>query len=381
MYQPTGILRSEQLDCLSDCDRGDARSIREVAREDGPQARLFTGPSEVTEFSILRASAGFELLDVAERFDASFPSVARWETGLEDAPMRILDALRRASEGASPADSAKLENTLLEGNCLELMKLIPDQSVHLVLCDLPYGTTQNRWDSVIDLRQLWSEYRRILKPNGVIVLTAQGIFTAKLILSNEDWFKYKIVWEKSKPTNFLNAKKQPLRKHEDVCVFYTKPPTYNPQMRQGAAYDKGIRKNQLSGSYGDFQPAHVKSEGGRYPADIVYFKTAESEPERTVWHPTQKPVELGRYLIRTYSNAGDVVLDNAFGSGSFLVAAALEKRHFIGIERNEEVHLFKDQRIDYVAVAAERLARAGANPRILRASSIQNTASRDSAFC
>jgi site-specific DNA-methyltransferase (adenine-specific)/modification methylase len=198
------------------------------------------------------------------------------------------------------------------------------------------------------------------------VLTAQGVFTAKLILSNEEWFKYKIVWEKSKPTNFLNAKKQPLRKHEDICVFYAKPPTYNPQMRPGAAYDKGIRKNQLSGSYGDFQPAHVKSEGGRYPADIVYFKTAESEPERTVWHPTQKPVELGRYLIRTYSNEGDVVLDNAFGSGSFLVAAALDKRHFIGIERNEEVHLFKDKRIDYVAVAAERLARTGANPRILR---------------
>jgi site-specific DNA-methyltransferase (adenine-specific) len=157
-----------------------------------------------------------------------------------------------------------------------------------------------------------------------------------------------------------------LRKHEDVCVFYAKPATYNPQMRPGEAYDKGVRKNQLSGSYGDFQPAHVRSDGGRYPSDVVYFKTAESEPERTVWHPTQKPVELGRYLIRTYSNEGDVVLDNAFGSGSFLVAAALEKRHFIGIERNEEVHLFKDQRIDYVAVAAERLARAGANPRVLR---------------
>jgi len=246
------------------------------------------------------------------------------------------------------------------------MPLIPDRSVHLVLCDLPYGTTQNRWDSVIDLERLWDEYRRVLKPNGVVVLTAQGVFTAKLILSNEDWFKYKIVWEKSKPTNFLNAKKQPLRKHEDVCVFYAKPPTYNPQMSPGRAYDKGVRKNQLSGSYGDFQPAHVRSDGGRYPADVVYFKTAESEPERTVWHPTQKPVELGRYLVRTYSNAGDLVLDNAFGSGSFLVAAALEKRRFIGIERNEEVHLFKDKRIDYVALAAERLTTVGSEPQVLR---------------
>lgn len=131
-------------------------------------------------------------------------------------------------------------------------------------------------------------------------------------------------------------------------------------MRAGRPYDKGVRKNQLSGSYGDFQPAHVKSDGERYPSDIVYFKTAESEAERTVWHPTQKPVDLGRYLIRTYSNEGDVVLDNAFGSGSFLVAAAIEKRRFIGIERNEEVHLFKSDRIDYVALAGERLARAGA---------------------
>lgn len=320
----------------------------------------------MTEFSALRASAGFELLDIAERFDAPFPSVARWEVGLEDAPAQILEALRGASATGVNAEPGRLENVLLEGDCLQLMELIPDQSVHLILCDLPYGTTQNKWDSVIDLHRLWREYHRVLKPNGVVVLTAQGLFTAKLILSNEECFKYKIVWEKSKPTNFLNAKKQPLRKHEDICVFYAKPPTYNPQMRPGAAYDKGIRKNQLSGSYGDFQPAHVKSEGGRYPADIIYFKTAESEPERTVWHPTQKPVELGRYLIRTYSNEGDVVLDNAFGSGSFLVAAALEKRNFIGIERNEEVHLFKNQRIDYVAVAAERLARTGANPRIFR---------------
>jgi len=320
----------------------------------------------MTEFSALRSSAGFELLDVAQRFDMPFPEVARWETGAEDAPVRILDALRRESGAEGEASSSGVENTLFEGDCLDLMRAIPDRSVHLVLCDLPYGTTQNRWDSVIDLERLWGEYRRVLTPNGVVVLTAQGVFTAKLILSNEAWFKYKIVWEKSKPTNFLNAKKQPLRKHEDVCVFYAKPPTYNPQMRPGQAYDKGVRKNQLSGSYGDFQPAHVRSDGDRYPADIVYFKTAESEPERTVWHPTQKPVELGRYLVRTFSNAGDLVLDNAFGSGSFLVAAAMERRRFVGIERNEEVHLFKSERVDYIEVAAQRLGRLEASPTVIR---------------
>ena len=185
----------------------------------------------------------------------------------------------------------QLTNALFEGDCLEVLPLFPAQSVDLILCDLPYGTTQNKWDSVIPLDLLWEQYKRILKPNGAVVLTAHGIFTAKLMLSNEAWFKYKIVWEKSKPTNFLNARKQPLRKHEDVCVFYARQPAYHPEMGQGVPYDKGIRKNQLSGSYGDFLPARVRSGGERYPTDVVYFKTAESEGP--VWHPTQKPVELG----------------------------------------------------------------------------------------
>lgn len=276
-----------------------------------------------------------------------------------------MEALRKES-GCQPASVSGVANTLFEGDCLRLLPRIPDRSVHLILCDLPYGTTQNRWDSIIDLQRLWGEYRRVLTLNGVVVLTAQGLFTAKLILSNEAWFKYKIVWQKSKPTNFLNAKKQPLRQHEDVCIFYARQPTYNAQMRPGQAYDKGVRKNQLSGSYGDFQPAHVRSDGGRYPADVVYFKTAESEPERTVWHPTQKPVELGRYLVRTFSNEGDLVLDNAFGSGSFLVAAAMENRRFVGIERNQEVNLFKNERVDYIDVAAQRLARSGVRPTVVR---------------
>ena len=244
-------------------------------------------------------------------------------------------------------------NKLYQGDCLECMKEIPDESIDMILCDLPYGTTQNKWDSIIPLEQLWSEYNRIIKSNGAIVLTSQGVFTAQLILSQPKLFKYKWVWEKSKPTNFLNAKKQPLRKHEDVCVFYKKPPVYNPQMTQGEPYNKGIRKNQLSGSYGDFQPVEVSSAGERYPTDIIYVKTAESEGE--VIHPTQKPVALGRYLIKTYTNPGDIVLDNTFGSGSFLVAALLEGRNFIGIEKNEDVALFKKEKIDYIDVAKRRL--------------------------
>jgi len=250
-------------------------------------------------------------------------------------------------------------NKIFEEDCLDLMSFLPDSCVDMVLCDLPYGTTQNKWDSVIPLDKLWELYNRIVKKNGAIVLTSQGIFTAKLILSNEKYFKYKIVWEKSKPTNFLNAKKQPLRKHEDICIFYRNQPVYNPQMSIGKSYSKGIRKDQYTGSYGNFQPVLVESKDGfRYPNDIVYFKTPESEIEGTVWHPTQKPVELGRYLIRTFSNPGDIVLDNTFGAGSFLVSAILEQRNFIGIEKNQDARLFKEENIDLIKITKKRLKNA-----------------------
>lgn len=262
------------------------------------------------------------------------------------------------------SDISKFANQVIEGDCLDVMPQIPDKSIDMILCDLPYGTTQNKWDSVIDLTRLWREYMRIIKTNGAIVLTSQGLFTAKLILSNEAWFKYKIVWIKSKATNFLNAKKQPLRKHEDICIFYNRQPTYNPQMTMGESYDKGIRKDQFTGSYGNFKPRHVHSNGQRYPSDVVfiedqpvedcvYFKTAESEGQ--VFHPTQKPVELGRYLIRTFTNPGDIVLDNACGSGSFLVAAALEGRNYIGIEKNKNGMLHKVKKTDYIEICHDRL--------------------------
>ena len=248
------------------------------------------------------------------------------------------------------------KNKVLEGDCLEIMKDMPDKSVDMILCDLPYGTTQNEWDSLVPLDRLWKEYGRIIKDKGAIVLTSQGIFTHKLVTSNEKMFKYKIIWIKSKATNFLNAKIQPLRKHEDICIFYKKQPTYNPQKTNGLAYDKGFRKDQHTGSYGLFETRHVKSNGERYPADIVYFKTAESEGE--VYHPTQKPISLGRYLIKTFTNQGDIILDNTCGSGSFLVSAVLEERNFIGIELNKENILHHKKKVDMIKVCNERLEKA-----------------------
>ncbi len=259
-------------------------------------------------------------------------------------------------DGTSKRIVGDFENKVIEGDCLEVMDDIPSKSVDMILCDLPYGTTQNLWDSVIPLDRLWPHYERVIKDTGVVALTAQGLFSAKLMLSNPRLFKYKLAWIKSKPTNFLNAKKQPLRKHEDVLIFYRNQPFYNPQMSYGEPYTKGFRKDQLTGSYGDFKTVEVKSNGERYPTDVIYFKTAESEGE--VYHPTQKPVELGRYLIRTFTNKGDVVLDNACGSGSFLVSAVLEGRRFIGIEKNQEVFLFKDKKIDYIEVCKKRIKEA-----------------------
>lgn len=233
---------------------------------------------------------------------------------------------------------------LWQGDCLEEMKDINDRSIDMILCDLPYGTTQNKWDSVIPLDELWKEYKRIVKDSGAIVLTSHNIFTALLIMSNSTMFKYKWIWEKSKATNFLNSKKQPLRKHEDVCVFYKKQPTYNPQMIDGEPYDKGVRKNQLSGSYGDFLPVHVQSDGKRYPTDMLYFKTAESEGE--VIHPTQKPIALLEYLIKTYTNENELVLDNCMGSGSTMVACINTNRRGIGIELDENYFNIAKKRVE-----------------------------------
>lgn len=245
-------------------------------------------------------------------------------------------------------------NRIIKGDTISVMDKIPSNSIDMVLVDLPYGTTQNKWDSVISLSKLWKEYKRIVKPRGAMVFTAQGPFAAKLMLSNLKDYKYDWIWVKSKATNFLNVHRQPLRKHEDILVFYRKQPVYHPQMTKGNAYSKGVRKNQLTGSYGDFKPTLVKSKGGRYPVDVLYFKTAESEGK--VVHPTQKPISLARYLVRTYTNLGDLVLDNTCGSGSFPVGALLEGRNFIGIDNDSSDRLFKNKKpINYVLYARRRI--------------------------
>lgn len=258
-------------------------------------------------------------------------------------------------------------NKVHEGDCLEVMKIISDKSIDLIICDLPYGITQNSWDHIIPLDALWQQYLRIIKSNGVVVLTSQGIFTGKLIMSNSSWFRYKMVWIKSKSPNFLSANVQPLRKHEDICVFYKNKPKYYPQFTKGKPYDRGIRKDQHSSNYRPYkQPNNGKNTGYRYPTDVlamddshddfIYCKTAETEGK--MYHPNQKPVELGRKIIRTYTDEGDIVLDNACGSGSFLVAAVIENRQFIGIEKNDDVVMYREEPVNCIDICHHRIREA-----------------------
>ncbi len=218
-------------------------------------------------------------------------------------------------------------------DCFNIFPQIESGSVDMILCDLPYGTTQCKWDSILPLDKLWKEYNRIIKKNGAIVLFSSQPFTSILINSNIKNFKYTWVWEKSKATNYLNAKKQPLRASEDICVFYQKQPTYNPQMTEGKPYNKGtaLRETEV---YGSQVAVEVKSDGARYPRNVIYFKTAESEGK--VVHPTQKPLALLEYLIQTYSNEGEIILDNTAGSFSTAIAATKLNRNWIGIEQEEK---------------------------------------------
>ena len=244
-------------------------------------------------------------------------------------------------------------------DCLEVMKLIPDASVDMVLCDLPYGTTACKWDSIIPFDALWAEYRRVTKPNAAIVLTASQPFTTALGASNLGWLKYNWYWLKSRPTGFANAKKQPLRCVEDVVVFYDKPPTYNPQ---GLIRVDKVCKNSASCG-GDTVREDVAASSGRgsmrtagkeyvqeftnYPRQVLEFPH-----DSGAQHPTQKPVALMEYLIRTYTNEGDVVLDNTMGSGTTGVACANTGRKFIGIEREPKYYEIAKARIAEAANAA-----------------------------
>ena len=236
---------------------------------------------------------------------------------------------------------------LLQGDCLELMKNVPDKSIDMVLCDLPYGTTRCKWDSIIPFEPLWEQYNRIIKDNGAIVLFSQMPFTAVLVMSNLKMFRYEWIAEKSMATGFLNAKRMPLKCHENICVFYKKQPTYIPQMEWVGVKDKRKKINQKK-RYSELHGSeitsysHSKDNGWRYPKAVKLFNNADT---RNVVHPTQKPVPLFEYLIKTYTNEGETVLDTCSGSGTTAIACLNTKRNFIGFELNEEYYNMSLKRI------------------------------------
>jgi len=221
---------------------------------------------------------------------------------------------------------------LLQGDCLELMKDIQDKSIDMILCDLPYGTTQNKWDIIIPFKPLWKSYNRIIKDNGAIVLTASQPFSSALVMSNPTMFKYEWIWEKTISSCQLNSKIQPLRNHESILVFYKKQSTYNPQFGKGKPYKINRKATYNNRGYGTQIDTIKINTGERYPKTVLKF----SNPRIKNGHPTQKPIELLEYLIKTYTNEGDLVLDNAFGSGSCAKACMNVNRNFIGIEINKD---------------------------------------------
>lgn len=239
---------------------------------------------------------------------------------------------------------------LYNGDCLELMKDIPGNSIDMILCDLPYGATKNKWDTVIPFDELWRQYNRIIKDNGAIVLFAQGMFTSDLMQSNSRHWRYNLIWEKDRPSGFLNAKRMPLRSHEDICVFYKKLPTYNPQFWEGKPLH-GMGNNFKEGNlgnnnYGNF-PSHTnpsalrKGDTQKHPRSVLKF----NRPHPPI-HPTQKNVDLCEWLVKTYTNENEVVLDNCMGSGTTGVACMNTGRRFIGIELDKDYFEIAKNRIE-----------------------------------
>ena len=237
--------------------------------------------------------------------------------------------------------------TLYLGDCLEVMPVLPDASVDMILCDLPYGTTACKWDTVIPFEPLWAQYRRVAKRNAAIVLTASQPFTTALISSNLQDFKYCWVWDKVLPRGHLNAKRQPLRVFEEVAVFYRAQPTYNPQKTVGHKRKVARRRYEKAGEgeqvYGAEKRDTFYDSTERYPTGIIRVSNASQSGKV---HPTQKPVALMEYLIRTYTNEGEVVLDNCMGSGTTGVACANTGRRFIGIEREPKYFEIACRRIE-----------------------------------
>jgi site-specific DNA-methyltransferase (adenine-specific) len=237
-------------------------------------------------------------------------------------------------------------NRIYQRDCLEGMTMIPDKSIDMILCDLPYGTTACKWDTVIPFEPLWEQYERIIKDNGAIVLTASQPFTSFLVTSNPKWFRHSWVWNKKKSSGALNANVAPLKIHEDVLVFGKKKVTYNKQLRAGKPRtDKPslIPNGDIRHDKSTVLRGYKNEEGLYNPVSIIEFSNAIQKGKV---HPTQKPVSLFEYLIKTYSNEGDIVLDNCMGSGTTAVAAARLNRNFIGFEREPAYVEIANKRID-----------------------------------
>jgi site-specific DNA-methyltransferase (adenine-specific) len=231
------------------------------------------------------------------------------------------------------------------GNCIDVMPRLEAESIDMVLADVPYGQTQNTWDVPIPFEPMWSELRRVAKREAAIVLMAAQPFASKLICSNLEDFRYDLIWQKNKPTGFLNAKKQPLRNHEHILVFYRKPPAYFPQMTTGHNPGNYARRTKHSTNYGSQTPTEYGGSTERYPLSIVPMPIINNDdPDKR--HPTQKPVDLMAWLIRSYTKRGEIVLDIAAGSGTTAVAALREGRRFVCIE----------QEPNYVDIAEARVA-------------------------
>jgi len=240
------------------------------------------------------------------------------------------------------------ENTLWLGDCFDVMAMLPDQSIDMILADLPYGTTKCKWDTVLPFDLLWEQYKRVIKPGKAIVLTGSQPFTSALVMSNPAMFKYEWVWEKSKASNFLLAKKQPLKAHENILVFSKGTPCYYPQKTQGKPYYRGgINQKhdnpEVSNNIPNYHSHIRKSEDGmRFPRSVQYFKTAEFEGK---FHPTQKPVALFSYLIKTYTQENEIVLDNVAGGFTTAISAIETGRQYICIEKDEKYYNLGYQRV------------------------------------
>jgi site-specific DNA-methyltransferase (adenine-specific) len=239
-------------------------------------------------------------------------------------------------------------NKIYNEDCLEGMQKIEDKSIDMILCDLPYGVLnkRNKWDSVIPFHNLWNEYKRIIKDNGAIVLFGQGMFTANCMKSNEDWWRYNLIWKKADRTSgFLNANRMPMRNHEDIMIFYNKQPIYHPQFEYGykPSHKKGKNGvlNETNNCYGDFKVFETRDYGDRkFPKSVLNF-----DREHPPIHPTQKPVALCEWLIKTYTNEGETVLDNCIGSGTTAIACINTNRNYIGFELDKHYYEIAEERI------------------------------------